>query len=148
MKKKKRNLIVFTLNVKEDLYATRPAGRISKTPRHRQEAEIARKGAQHHRERTVAATTRGEVLARAQPARVEDHHLVAPNLRDGEYEVARHIDETVLPRDRLHVGSVDARGGDHGVDLASESNRIEALVSLVRRTQLRCDSHLGKTGQR
>ena len=29
------------------------------------------------------------------------------------------------------------------IDLASESNRIEALVSLVSRTQLRCDSHLG-----
>ena len=30
------------------------------------------------------------------------------------------------------------------IDLASESNRIEALVSLVRRTQSRCEPHLGK----
>ena len=31
------------------------------------------------------------------------------------------------------------------IDLASESNRIEALVSLVSRTQLRCGSHLGNS---
>ena len=38
---------------------------------------------------------------------------------------------------KQHRGQLDL------IDLASESIRIEALVSLVSSTQLRCDSHLG-----
>ena len=49
---------------------------------------------------------------------------------------ARRIDSSRCP-------CCEALRQVRSIDLASESNRIEALVSLVSRTQLRCDSHLG-----